>query len=351
MNKKLKITLAMLMMMTMVLLTSCTSQKAEFNSAETSQLSQAEETTETNQIVESSATQTDNEQTKVITHMKGTTEIPNNPKRLVDLSGSAEELDIIGVPYIACAQTSMFDGVTIPEHLKESFDSRGIETVGNWSGMTDINIERIVELQPDLIIMNAYSEKIYDQLCEIAPTVMLTDDYSYVQWRNRFLELGEWFDKEDVVEDWLKEYDDKAINLSTKVKEHVGNETFAVLERNSVAFGSYYIYGVSAGPGEIVFKDLNLNRTDITPADTWANVVDLESLAAVDADHIIFTSDDGTLGELEGNAVWNSLKKKKNKNVYLGRNSLQYDLAYTAAGKLVYMEKLANAIIEKHNIE
>ena len=135
------------------------------------------------------------------------------------------------------------------------------------------------------------------------------------------------------------------------MKEHVGNETFAVLERNSVAFGSYYIYGVSAGPGEIVFKDLNLNRTDITPADTWANVVDLESLAAVDADHIIFTSDDGTLGELEGNAVWNSLKAVKNKNVYLGRNSLQYDLAYTAAGKLVYMEKLANAIIEKHNIE
>ena len=45
------------------------------------------------------------------------------------------------------------------------------------------------------------------------------------------------------------------------------------------------------------------------------------------------------------------MKAVKNKNVYLGRNSLQYDLAYTAAGKLVYMEKLANAIIEKHNIE
>ena len=47
----------------------------------------------------------------------------------------------------------------------------GIETVGNWSGMTDINIERIVELEPDLIIMNMYSEKIYDQLKDIAPTL------------------------------------------------------------------------------------------------------------------------------------------------------------------------------------
>ena len=52
--------------------------------------------------------------------------------------------------------------------------------------MTDINIERIVELEPDLIIMNMYSEKIYDQLKDIAPTIMLTDDYNYVKWRDRF---------------------------------------------------------------------------------------------------------------------------------------------------------------------
>lgn len=52
--------------------------------------------------------------TKMITHMKGETEIPVNPQRLIDLSGSAEELDILGIPYIACAQTSMFDGITVP---------------------------------------------------------------------------------------------------------------------------------------------------------------------------------------------------------------------------------------------
>ncbi len=63
-------------------------------------------------------------ETKVVTHMKGETEIPINPQRLVDLSGSAEELDTLGIPYIACAQTSMFDGITVPSHLKDSFDER-----------------------------------------------------------------------------------------------------------------------------------------------------------------------------------------------------------------------------------
>lgn len=294
---------------------------------------------------------TQESETKVVTHLKGETEIPVNPKRLVDISGSAEELDILGIPYIACAQTSMYGGITIPPHLKDSFNERGIETVGNWCGMTDYNIERIVELKPDLIIMNMYSEKIYDQLKEIAPTVMLTDDYNYVKWRDRFLELGDWFNKREIAEQWLTDYDSKAEELSEEILEITGDETFAVLESNTVYLGSYYIYGVTAGPGEIIFNDLKLKRTDLTPTDTWADVVDLEYLAKVDADHILFTSDDGTLGELADSPVWQNLKAVQNGNVYLGDNETQYNLSYTSQGKLIYMEKLANAIKEHRNIE
>lgn len=295
--------------------------------------------------------QKEGNETKVITHRKGETRVPTVPKRLIDLSGSAEELDILGIPYIACAQTSMFDGVTVPSHLKDSFDERGIETVGNWSGMTDINIERIVELKPDLIIMNIYSEKIYEQLSEIAPTIMLTDDYDYVKWRDRFLELGGWFDKCDIAQKWLADYDARAKELSQELLAIVGDETFAVLESNTVYLGSYYVYGITAGPGEIVFTDLKLNRSALTPTDKWADVVDLEYLARIDADHIIFTSNDGSLGDLKDSPVWNNLKAVKNGNVYLGDNETQYNLSYTSRGKLIYMEMLADAIKEHRNIK
>lgn len=80
-------------------------------------------------------------------------------------------------------------------------------------------------------------------------------------------------------------------------------------------------------------------------------VVDLEYLAKVDADHIIFTSNDGTLGELADNPVWQNLKAVKNGNVYLGDNETQYNLSYTSQGKLIYMEMLADAIKEHRNIE
>ncbi|MDD3139294.1 MAG: ABC transporter substrate-binding protein [Lachnospiraceae bacterium] len=292
----------------------------------------------------------DGTETKIVKHMKGETEVPTNPIRIVDISGSAEELDILGISYIASANTSMFDGITIPEHLEEEFKEKNIEIVGNWSGMTDINIEKIVELEPDLIIMNAHSEKIYDQLNKIAPTLMLTDDYTYIKWRERFLELGEWFDKRETAENWLKDYDSKAEELSNQVKEVIGDETVAVLEKNTVYLGSYYIYG-TAGPGGIAFTDLNLNHTAITPTDKWAEVIDLESLAKVDADHIIFTSNDGTLGELEENPVWNNLKAVKEGNVYLGTNELQYNMSYTSLGKSMYMEKLAKALINHTDID
>ncbi|WP_314051628.1 ABC transporter substrate-binding protein [Dialister invisus] len=290
-------------------------------------------------------------ETKVVQHQKGETKIPVNPQRLVDISGSAEELMILGIPFIASANTSMYDGTTVPGHLREYFDENGVEVVGNYSGMTDINVERIVELKPDLILMNMYSEKIYDQLNQIAPTIMMNDDYNYVQWRSRFQDLGDWFNKRDTVDEWLAEYDATAAELSAQIQEVVGDETFAVLERNTVAFGSYYIYGVTAGPGEIIFSDLKLNHTEITPEDTWANVVDLESLATVDADHIIFTSDDGTLGELEDNPVWQNLKAVKNGNVYLGNNETQYNLSYTPEGKLMYMQLLTDAILNHTNIQ
>ena len=138
------------------------------------------------------------QESKMVTveDMKGTVDIPANPQRVVDVSGSADELIILGVPFIGSANTSMFDGVTVPPNLEEYFTENNVEVVGNYSGSVgELNLEKIAELEPDLIIMNIRHEKVYDQLKEIAPTVMLNDDMNYVNWKGRFQQLGEWFSK------------------------------------------------------------------------------------------------------------------------------------------------------------
>lgn len=283
--------------------------------------------------------------------MKGSVEIPANPQRIVDVAGLSDELIILGVPFIASANTNMFDGVTVPAYLQDYFTQNKVETVGNYSGASgDLNLEKIAELKPDLIIMNIRHEKVYEQLKAIAPTVMISDDINYVNWRGRFEQLAGWFGKEDKADEWLKAYDDKAAELAAQVKAVVGNETFAVLEANSVHFGSYYVYR-TGGPGELIYDELELTPSSGVPEGVWGEVVDAEYFAKIDADHIIFFSDEGTVGDTADSPVWQNLKAVKNGNVYLGKNSLQYDMAYSANGKLLYMEKLANSIINHGNVE
>ena len=338
MKKKLIMPICLMLVFVM---TACTAQPAVSQSAEQEQ-----------QVTEQSAESVDhNSSTIMVEDMKGTVEIPANPQRIVDVSGSADELIILEMPFVASANTSMFDGVTVPDYLQKYFTENEIVTVGNYSGAVgDLNLEKIAELEPDLIIMNIRHEKVYDQLKAIAPTVMINDDINYVNWRSRFQQLGEWFGKEDVVDQWLADYDSKAAGLAVKVKEVVGDETFAVLEANSVHFGSYYVYR-TGGPGELVYAELELAPSSGVPDDVWGEVVDAEYFSQIDADHIIFFSDEGQIGDTADIPTWQNLKAVQNRNVYSGKNSEQYDMAYTPNGKLIYMEKMADAIINHTNVE
>lgn len=290
-------------------------------------------------------------ETITVEDMKGTVEIPANPQRIVDVSGSADELIILNLPFIASANTSMFDGVSVPDYLQEYFTKNNIETVGNYSGAVgDLNLEKIAVLKPDLIIMNIRHDKVYEQLKAIAPTVMINDDITYVNWRGRFEQLGRWFGKEAAVTQWLADYDAKAAALSAKVRKVTGDETFAVVEANSVNFGSYYVYR-TGGPGELVYNELKLAPSSGVPEDVWGKVVDSEYFSKIDGDHIFFFSDDGQVGETGNLPAWQNLKAVKAGNVYCGKNEEQYNMAFTPNGKLLFMEKLADAIMNHGNVE
>ena len=77
----------------------------------------------------------------------------------------------------------------------------------------------------------------------------------------------------------------------------------------------------------------------------------INGLSKIDADHIFFFSDDGTVGDTANLPTWQNLKAVKNGNVYCGLNEMQYDLAFTPNGKLMYMEQMVNAIINHENID
>lgn len=179
---------------------------------------------------------------------------------------------------------------------------------------------------------------------------MLSDDITFVNWKGRFRQLGEWFGKEEMVTKWLDDFSAKAADLSAKIKNAVGDASFAVIEANSVHFGSYYVYR-TGGPGDLLFGELKLRPSGGVPENVWGEVVDAEYFLKIDADYLIFFSDDGGIGDTGNSPAWQNLKAVKSGQVYCGVNNKQYDMAYTPNGKWLYMEMLANAIINKTNIE
>ena len=84
-------------------------------------------------------------ETVTISHSLGTVEVPVNPERVVVLDYSAlENLDYMGIKPVGVPKSS------IPRHLSKYKDDASIEDVGT---VVEVNLEKINELQPDLIII------------------------------------------------------------------------------------------------------------------------------------------------------------------------------------------------------
>src|SRR5699024_6163834 len=105
----------------------------------------------------------------------------------------------------------------LEEHLKDA------EVV------SDENIEKILELDPDLIIGLSTAKNI-DKLKEIAPTVTYT--YGKLDYLEQYEEIGKLLGKEDKAKKWTKDFKQRAEKLGEKVKNKIGEDTtISVIEK------------------------------------------------------------------------------------------------------------------------
>lgn len=102
-----------------------------------------------------------------ITHAMGTTDVPDNPQRIVVLTNEGTEaLLAVGITPVGAVRSWLGD----PWYEHIAGEMADVTVVGEESA---VNLEAIAALQPDLILGNkTRQEKIYEQLSAIAPTVM-----------------------------------------------------------------------------------------------------------------------------------------------------------------------------------
>ena len=144
---------------------------------------------------------------------KGNVDIPANPQRIVDLSGNSDMLSILGYKVVGTANSDAYDYTKFPSYLEDTL--QGAKILG-YSMQDTMDIEGILELNPDLIIISNVQEKMYKQLSEIAPTIML--ELAQIDWTQDLASVAKIFHKEKEAQDWLNTYKTEAKKAGEKIK-------------------------------------------------------------------------------------------------------------------------------------
>ena len=279
------------------------------------------------------------EETRVVNSVKGEIEIPANPERIVDISGSSEELAILGHTPVATANVDSYATDSIPSYME---DTLGDATVVGHSMMETMDVEAIIAADPDLIIMAERQEPIYEELSEIAPVVMIEDLSN--GWEAKLLGIAELFDQEDEAQKWLDTYYEKAESLGNEVKKANGEQTYVAVLATS---GQFMVFS-EGGIGTIINTDMGLSKPENMPAQDSITLptVSIEGLAEIDADHIVVIADASEKANLEASSVWAEIRAVKDGNVTILDASPYFSQAYNPIGRELLLEQLKDALIK-----
>ncbi|WP_420888789.1 iron-hydroxamate ABC transporter substrate-binding protein [Cohnella candidum] len=179
----------------------------------------------------------------------GPVEVPAHPQRIVALTNAPNVLSLGGT----------LVGVDEWTNKNPLFKDKlnGVEVV------SEDKLEKILEVDPDLIIADAGSKNI-DKLKEIAPTVAYTwgkRDYLAQQ-----IEIGKLLNKEKEAQAWVDDFKQRAQAIGQEIKAKIGkNATVSVFETDSKNF---YVFGKAWARGtEILYQAMGLNMPEKVKAD------------------------------------------------------------------------------------
>ncbi|WP_312109293.1 ABC transporter substrate-binding protein [Brevibacillus reuszeri] len=294
-----------LMLLTLVFLTACGQSAGQNQSGQQSSVPSSQE----------AASAGDNKQveTRVYKHAKGESFIPVKPQRVVALQYLSHML-ALGVKPIGALKGHM-EG----EDMAPLID--GIEVVGDYDAF---NLEKILELQPDLILIDTEAEEqVYENLTKIAPVVAI--DFNEYDVFGHVKKVAEVLGREKEGEEWLAKHNAKVEEARKLVQAKIGTD--ATVAALNIRAKTTKFYG-ARNMGHVLFNSLQLKPPALIKAEIekdplfWSKDVSMELLPEYAADHIflmLHPGDDAVkyLKEIEESSLWKNLPAVKNNHVYV----------------------------------
>ncbi|WP_019911195.1 ABC transporter substrate-binding protein [Paenibacillus sp. HW567] len=270
--------------------------------------------------------------TRKFTDSKGReVEIPVNPQKIVYVGSDPGDLLVLGVKPIGASLTVIASQVAYPELLE------GIEDVGYPSSP-----EKILSLNPDLIIFSDWDEKLLEPLSSIAPTVVIGEGDTYVRLRQIADVLG----KQDIAEQKIADYETDAASvkeqLKLKLKSGETATVFLQLGKTLYVMGHQ---GISVSLYDMLGFTPNPKVQELINQGERFSEISEEVLPSYSGD-VVFVLGDKTnetssaLDGLLNSAIWKSIPAVKNGQMYYADSKWNFDDLLTRTRLLEELPKL-----------
>ncbi|MGP4081858.1 ABC transporter substrate-binding protein [Pseudalkalibacillus sp. R45] len=260
--------------------------------------------------------------TITVEHAMGKTKVPEKPERVVILTNEGTEaLLSMGVKPVGAVQSWLGD----PWYDHIADDMEGVEVVGTES---DINLEKIASLNPDLIIGNKMrQEKFYDQLNDIAPTVF--SEQLRGDWKINFKLYAKALNKQEEGKKVLADFDQRIEDIKSKLGDKVNQEVSVV----RFLAGNSRIYFKDSFSG-VILEQIGFKRPESQNKSDFAEEVTKERIPDMEGDILFyFTYETGDKEASKTEEEWTNDKLWKNLDVVKEGNAHRVsDAIWNTAG-------------------
>lgn len=251
------------------------------------------------------------ENCQIVQHAMGKTCIPRHPQRIVTLwMATFRSTLALGIKPIA---TAWYAGESFPEHLQNQADR--VENIGFQP-----NLEKILLLKPDLIVSTTRFQNIYQQLSDIAPTVVLNNPSPPPPWQKHLKDVAQILDKEKEG----KELIDKYWQRIEQIKQKLGDRRHQIQVSVATVDQTYgiYIYGAKHPTGKLL-NDIGLQRPSTQKGNFFTkDRISQEHLSDIDGDVLFLSHRGGKAGvealeKLQKEPLWQKLKVVQQNQVHI----------------------------------
>ena len=214
--------------------------------------------------------------------------VPDDPQRVVVLS----ELDLDSALTLGVQPVGTVNGRgqgTLPRYLLDKA-GKAIQVVGD---LDNPNLEKLIDLEPDLILTGQTKPELLALLQEIAPTVV-TGNWGE-PWKTVFNRSAQVMNKEAEARAFLARYDARLAQARSKLAKHQG-EQVSIVRWNPK--GPSYMHGGTFASSVVTEMGLARPAHQIGDKSPHSPALSLESLNLLDGDWLVV----GTLSA-SGDAV------------------------------------------------